>query len=153
MICFLVSAQVSPKGLPGRLTIQAQTTQFYSQGSKTPDHKHKLPSPVATELTLLLVNFVESYPSNVILWNRPNAHTAVQLRGGSGHFYVDMSESGKHMNVDYNEDVIGTATKTIEIRPLRTGSFVLPVFDLCIDGHRLDIPVSYSLLMASFYSF
>ncbi|KAI6171607.1 Nuclear pore complex protein 12 [Aphelenchoides bicaudatus] len=139
-------ALVEPKGLPGRLTIRAQSSQFYSQGSKSPKHKHNLPKPVATELTLLLVNFVESYPPNVVLWNRPNAHTTVQLRGGSGHFYVDMSESGKHMNVDYNEEAIGTATKTVEIRPLHTGSFVLPIYDICIDNHRLEIPIKITEL-------
>lgn len=140
----IVSAQIEPRGIPGRLLIEASSSQFYSQGSKSPTHKHKLPLTISTELTLMLVNFVEAYPPQVVLWNRPTARTTVQLRGGSGHFYVDAAESGKNVNIEYIDDgSIGTTTKTVELRPLRTGALTLPVFDLCIQGHQLNIPVSF----------
>jgi hypothetical protein len=137
-----VSAQVEPKGISGRLVIRASTNQFYSQGSKSPSHKHKLPETVSTELTLLLVNFVEAYPPRILLWNRPSAHTTIQLKGGSGHFYIDMSESGKNVNINYNDDG-SSGTKSVELKPIRTsGNFKLPIYDLCIQ-HRLDVPVRF----------
>lgn len=139
----LVSAQVETKGIPGRLLIKASTNQFYSQGSKSPTHKHKLPETVSTELTLSLVNFVEAYPNRVLLWNRPSAHAIIQLKGGSGHFYIDMSESGKNVNINYNDDG-SSGTKSVELKPFRTsGNFKLPIYDLCIQGHRLDVPVGF----------
>lgn len=141
-----VSAKVEPKGLPGRLTVQAQTDQFYSQGSKSPTSKHKLQETVKTELTLILVNFVEAHPPSVVLWNRPNARTSIQLHGGSGHFYVDSSEIGKNINIEYNEDMLETSTKVVEIQPLRTGNFSLPVYDICIDSHPLEVPIKVTEL-------
>jgi nuclear pore complex protein Nup210 len=92
-----------------------------------------------TSLTLNLVGIATAEPSSIVLWNSPDVVGKVHVRGGSGHFWLESNEVSQYVNAQIQH--IQDDDSEVQLSPVSQGSTKLSVYDLCIEGARLDINI------------
>uniref|UniRef100_A0A914ZAI0 Nuclear pore membrane glycoprotein 210 n=1 Tax=Panagrolaimus superbus TaxID=310955 RepID=A0A914ZAI0_9BILA len=121
-----LTASAIPSGKSGTAKISATATVGGDQ-------------KLHTSLTLNLVGIATAKPTSIVLWNAPDVRGFVHLYGGSGHFWLESNEVSQYINAQVQH--IRDNDSEVLLSPISQGSTKLSVYDLCIEGARLDINV------------
>ncbi|EQB77840.1 nucleoporin [Camelus ferus] len=88
--------------------------------------EHDALTPVSASVELVLVEDVRVRPEEVTIYNHPNVQAELQVREGSGYFFLNTSAADV-VKVAYQE-AKGVAT----VHPLLPGTSTIMIHDLCL---------------------
>nr|XP_015096854.1 nuclear pore membrane glycoprotein 210 isoform X2 [Vicugna pacos] len=112
----------------GTTTISATATGYQQSHLHAARVKqpHDALTPVSASVELVLVEDVRVRPEEVTIYNHPNVQAELQVREGSGYFFLNTS-AADIVRVAYQE-AKGVAT----VHPLLPGTSTIMIHDLCL---------------------
>ncbi|XP_064352261.1 nuclear pore membrane glycoprotein 210 isoform X4 [Camelus dromedarius] len=119
---------VSVHEASGTTTISATATGYQQSHLHAARVKqpHDALTPVSASVELVLVEDVRVRPEEVTIYNHPNVQAELQVREGSGYFFLNTSAADV-VKVAYQE-AKGVAT----VHPLLPGTSTIMIHDLCL---------------------
>ncbi|KAH9518820.1 hypothetical protein Btru_006348 [Bulinus truncatus] len=119
---------VKPQKKTGSIIITASVDRYKTSASKAFGKPLEKITPVVSKsLELLLVEEAVLTPASVSVFNHPSNKVNIDIRHGSGYFYLE--EFRSHV-ITARYDQKG---RNVQVTPIKDGTHSFTVYDLCLD--------------------